>query len=777
MTLATQKTGMASRLGTIRVRLVAAFLAVALLPFTGISFIFLVSGAQGGQQETLTQLETVTSYKENALRNWTTSLRIELNNAMVGGDTTNNVQEFLVIAPASAEAIEKRYLYDAIRERFLSQVEQSLYFDEFFLLNMDGVVALSTNNSQEGQDYQERLFFRIGQQSPYIEAPYYSKALSRTIIYASAPIYDQNRQVIGVLAGRARTSPLNDIINDRAGLGESGVTFLISMDRSLIAGLDPDLQGQKMQTGGVLAAFGGEVTGARAYKNDKGVMVLGLYRWLPDLQAVLLAEQDRIESARVAYANLAINISVALASILIALFLALVVTRTIASPVSDLAETATLIAAGESNLSAPVEREDEIGVLARAFNSMTSQLNALITSLEQRVAQRTRELEVRSNYLQASAEVSRAAGSILDPDQLVEQVVEFIRERFNLYYVGLFLADERHEWAVLRAGTGHAGQIMLERGHRLPIGSASMIGWSIANAQARVAQEAIADMVRAPTPELPDTRSEAALPLRSRGQVIGAISVQSDQPNAFDDTIIGVLQSMADQLAVAIDNARLFSSSQQALEAERRAYAAQSRLSWDAWLKAQARYSLRADARGVSRTEYVWLPEMDSAFQQDSTVQTPERLSVPVRVRGHVIGVLNLNRGPQNPAWSSDDVAFLEGVADQLGVALDSARLYTETQQRAEQERLVSQATGRMRESLDVETVLKTAIEEIYSALGLENLVIQLTPQNIESPAFEQRAQPNSPPESQPSHQPTATSETVSEDAAVAEEQTSKEAL
>ena len=223
--------------------------------------------------------------------------------------------------------------------------------------------------------------------------------MGRTLIYTAGPIYDQNRQVIGVLAGRARISPLNDIVNDRTGLGESGVTYLVSMDRSLLAGLDPNRVGQNMQTDGVIAAFGGEATGIRAYENTDGVMVLGVYRWLPELQAVLLAEQDRIESARAAYATLAINISVMLASITIALFLALVVTRSIASPVSDLAETATMIASGERSLSAPVEREDEIGILAQAFNSMTAQLNTLIASLEQRVAQRTRELEVRSNYL------------------------------------------------------------------------------------------------------------------------------------------------------------------------------------------------------------------------------------------------------------------------------------------------------------------------------------------------------------------------------------------
>lgn len=733
MTLSNQKITRLSRLETIRTRMIAAFLAVALLPFAGLSFIFLVSGAQAGQREAITQLENITNYKENALRDWTNALKIELDNAMVGENMVKDIRKFIRTSPASPEAFQIRDTYIAIRSRFINRVEQSGSFDEIFLLNQDGVVILSTDNTQEGQKYDQRDFFRTGLQFPFVEAPYFSSALGRTMVFAATPVTNELGQAMGVLVGKVNLTTLYDVINDRTGLGETGVTFLVGMDGSLLAGLDPEEHGNTIQTESVRAATEGRVEEKIVYQNYQDIPVIGVYRSIPELQAVLLAEQARIESARSSYAALAINISVALSSFTIALFLALLVTRTIASPVADLAETATRIAEGDRELSAPVDSEDEIGILAQAFNSMTTQLSALIAQLEGRVAERTRALEVRSNYLEASADVSRAAGSILDPDQLVEQAVELIRDRFDLYYIGLFLADSRGEWALLRAGTGQAGKAMLARGHRLPIGSASMIGWCIANAQARVAQEATTDMVRLATPELPHTRSETALPLRSRGRVIGAISVQSEQSNAFDEAFIAVLQSMADQLAVAIDNARLFAESQQALEGERRAYAAQSRTSWDAWLRSQPHYSLRGDDRGVARTEKIWYPEMEQACQQSKTVCDGERLAIPIQIRGNVIGVLDVGRAERQPAgagqWSSDEIAFLESVAEQMGVALDSARLYAETQQRAEQERLVSQVTSRMRASLDVEAVLKTAIEEIYEALNLDNLVIQMTPQ------------------------------------------------
>jgi HAMP domain-containing protein len=214
------------------------------------------------------------------------------------------------------------------------------------------------------------------------------------------------------------------------------------------------------------------------------------------------------------YTMLGITAGAGLLGVLIAIGASLFITRSIATPLANLAHTATQIAEGELTQVARVEREDEIGTLAQAFNSMTSQLRDLIGSLEHRVYERTQELERRSSYLQASAVVSQAATSILETDELVRQVVELIQEQFGLYYVGLFLVDESSEWAVLRAGTGEAGRSMLARGHRIKVGE-GMVGWSVVHAEPRVALEAEEDVVRLATAELPDTRSEATLPLRS----------------------------------------------------------------------------------------------------------------------------------------------------------------------------------------------------------------------------------------------------------------------
>jgi GAF domain-containing protein/HAMP domain-containing protein len=413
--------------------------------------------------------------------------------------------------------------------------------------------------------------------------------------------------------------------------------------------------------------------------------------------------------------------------LILSLFLAGLVQRSVTRPVAELRSGAEAFRLGHMDTTIPVVGTDELSLLAQTFNQMATQLRDMIDTLEQRVALRTRELEQRSHYLEAAAEVGRAASSILETDQLIQQVVELIRERFGLYYVGLFLVDESGEWAVLRAGTGDVGRDMLARSHRRRIGE-GMIGWSVANAQARIALDVGADAVRLVTTELPNTRSEAALPLRSRGRVLGALTVQSDQSAAFDQDTIVVLQTMADQVAVALDNARLFAEGQAALEATRRAYGEISREAWAQLVHAQPDLGYWCDPQGVHPPEGPWQPEMIQATQEGQTVQVGmPTVAIPVKVHDHVVGVVRLRKTDDAGAWTAEELALMETLTDQLSVALESARLYQDTQRRAARERLAGEITARMRESLDMDTVLQTAIREMGKALGLGKVEVRMS--------------------------------------------------
>jgi len=422
--------------------------------------------------------------------------------------------------------------------------------------------------------------------------------------------------------------------------------------------------------------------------------------------------------------SLIVSIGIVLA---LALGLGVTVSRSITRPVSELRSGAEAFSQGHLETTLPIAGADELSTLARVFNQMSAQLSRSYQELEQRVAERTAELERRSTYLEASAEVGRAATSILETGELIRRLVDLIRERFGLYYVGLFEADAKSDWAVLKAGTGAAGQAMLARGHRLHIGGDSMIGWCIVNAQARVAAEASADVVRKATPELPDTRSEAALPLRSRGKVIGVLTVQSDQPGAFDATALSVLQSMADQVAVAIDNAHLFAENQAALEVAHRAFGEISRQAWAQFMRSQSVGYLHT-AQGTRRAQDQWQPDMAQAARTGQLVQAHgSTVAAPIQIRDQVLGALRLRKQDNAPAWTPEELALLQSLTEQLSVALESARLYQDTQHRAAREQLAAQITARMRESLDVDRVLQIAAREFGETLGASEVKIRLT--------------------------------------------------
>ncbi len=355
------------------------------------------------------------------------------------------------------------------------------------------------------------------------------------------------------------------------------------------------------------------------------------------------------------------------------------------------------------------------------------ELQDLQSGLEQLVASRTQELERRSAYLEASANVSHVATSILNPDRLMQQVVELIRERFNLYYVGLFTTDEYHEWAVLRAGTGEAGKAMLARGHRIRIGE-GMIGWTIANAEARIALRAELDGVRLATAELPDTQSEASLPLRSRDRVLGALTIQDIYPNAFEEDAIKVLQIMADQVAIALDNARLFAQSQEALEAVHRYYDDVGQKSWIELSRARPNLGFRRDTRGFTSIDE--LNNTNQSVAEASAQQTDRpagpRTAVPIQLRDRVLGLLDARKPKDAGEWTPREVEMLESLAFQLGTALEDARLFEEAQRRAQREELVTEITGRIRSAVGLDGIMRAAVQEIRRALGVSHGVIRV---------------------------------------------------
>ena len=423
-----------------------------------------------------------------------------------------------------------------------------------------------------------------------------------------------------------------------------------------------------------------------------------------------------------------------------------------------------------------------MGEALRRARNATVELDKQRVLLEETVAARTRDLEQRASQLATAAEVGRAAASILELERLSRQVVDLVRDRFDLYYAGLFLLDDTGTQAVLEAGSGEAGRIMKERGHRLEVGGLSMVGAACARREARIALDVGEESVRFDNPLLPETRSEMALPLVVGDRVLGALDVQSTQAAAFSQEDVAVLQLVADQVAVAVDNAQKFSEEGELLEATSPLFRAGRRLASSATTDDIVRAILdsiaetEADGCVVARLGTSMAGEADKitflgswdrrgspqfpvgvTFAANAWPVPPDRagsfweiedisladggrndtspflsrlggqsfVNLPLRAAGRAIGFVNIYRYEVGP-FSPVSIRLYETLVDQAAVALEGARLLDEAQRRAAREQTLSRVSARMRETLDTETVLKTAVEEIAGALGLAALDLRL---------------------------------------------------
>lgn len=318
---------------------------------------------------------------------------------------------------------------------------------------------------------------------------------------------------------------------------------------------------------------------------------------------------------------------------------------------------------------------------------------------KEEIDQRTTELDRRLVQIRTAAEISRSISAVLEPSVLLQQVVDVVRERFGLYYVGVFLVDERDDYAVLQAGTGDVGQRMIAEGHKLPVGGTSMIGWAIAHRQARIALDTGKETDRFSNPLLPKTRSEAALPIRGGDQVYGAISVQSSKPKAFDEDDVVVLQGIADSLGTALQNARLFQQDQKNLE-EIQALNRQYML--DAWTGVAARPE-------VSSYSY---PDAQRADEKTAS----SAIRVPIALREQVIGQVSLELNTNE--LSGTDRTFIEQVTNQAALAMENVRLLEETQRHSRREHLVAEIVRKARASSDVDSIIRTTLGELGKSLN-----------------------------------------------------------
>lgn len=360
------------------------------------------------------------------------------------------------------------------------------------------------------------------------------------------------------------------------------------------------------------------------------------------------------------------------------------------------------------------------------------ELSELRDVLETRIQERTESLEKRASQLKTVSRVARTIVSIQDLSILLPSITGLVSEQFGFYHAGIFLLDDSGTKAILKAANSEGGRRMLARVDELPLDSSTIVGSATASGEPRVALEIAADAAQLSNPDLPETRSEIALPLRVSGKVIGALDVQSKDTNAFTTDDIDVLSILADQIAIAIENARLFGESQRALSESRSTFERYVKQDWSNFAQQVRHTGYSFDGKHV-------IP-MDSSAKRDqprAAIQTGSlilekgavsSISIPIKLRGQVIGILDVRskKGPRE--WSREELVLLEAAAERAALALENARLLESAQRRAARERTIGEISAKIGSASDFNSILRTTVEEMGRRIGAAEVIFELGP-------------------------------------------------
>lgn len=407
--------------------------------------------------------------------------------------------------------------------------------------------------------------------------------------------------------------------------------------------------------------------------------------------------------------------------------LVLLANQLLVSPLRRISQVIQAMSRGNYNVPiTDVQRGDEIGELAGNVADMRKRILDLITDMEQRI-------ETRARDVTTTREISHAAATQRDLQSLMDQVVNLIVERFpNIYHAQIFLLDKENRYAVLRASTGDAGKHLLARGHRLAVGSVSVIGRCTETGEMVVARDTPTSSVHRRNELLPDTRAELAIPLRMGGTVIGALDVQSKLGDAFDEEQMEVLQTMADQVTVAIENARLHAESLRRLEELERNRRVSTLQAWHEYMNS-LRTPYLESAAGILPASGSPGDLRQTALEQGQVVvgELTERntipIAVPISLRGQLLGTVEWEVAQSE--FDQNKVQLAQDLTDRLAVNLENARLFQESQRAAQRERLVNEISSRLTSQNDIDQILQTAVREVGMALRAPHVSIRLNPQ------------------------------------------------
>ena len=755
---------------TLQTRLVLFVLLVALVPLIIIA-----------TRDTIQTQQALTNGAEISLKSGALQTANSLDNFIqntlgsVGTEARlNDLIDYLTISPAArTEAV--------VRDRTLGLLKNlsekdSLNIISYGLVDLNGNVLLDSATDLQHNESTEPYFLPVQfSDKPVVSYVIYEEDKTTSITFASS-IKDINGSYIGILRVKYRAAVLQDVIIKSVGpstntsvllldqlsirLADSqnpelilkSITPLKSTDYSIAVNnhrlLDTSPEEQATNYPDFELAldnavnqpfFRVDITPDTPGSDTIAVAFLQTQPWTITYSrptSIFLADvqkQIRTNIILVLFTSIVISIVTAL------------IARSLTNPITKLAKVANLVSQGDLNVRAEIQSKDEIGALASTFNRMTEELNQSFNSLEVRVAERTTDLEIarqqsenRARDLHSIGEIAKVITGEQKLENLLPLITHLVSERFGYYHTGIFLLNETNQFAVLQAANSEGGKNMLERGHRLEVGESGIVGHVAKFGTARIALDVGLDAVFFDNPDLPNTRSEMALPLKVRDQIVGVLDVQSEKPGAFTENDANTLSILADQIAIALENARLFTQTQQALSEAQALYRQNSQEGWLTFSREEAFIGYHQGLKGGRKlTKPIETDEIRQAmnrgdvlvFNEDGGTQEPS-IVVPIKLRGQIIGALNIKAPAQDRRWSNDEVNLVEAISERLSLALENARLIQDSQRQVIKEQTISEVTGKIGASINLKNVLQTAVEELGRAMPGSEVIIEFEQKN-----------------------------------------------
>ena len=658
-----------------------------------------------------------------------------------------------------------------MRERTLNLLnnlgkKDSANIISYALVDSNGNVVLDNATNLQYNEL-EKPYFQQAQfsPSPIVTNVTYDKDGATSLTFAS-PVLDENGTRIGVLRVKFRSAVLQDVI--LKSVGPSADTSVVLLDQFNIRMADsqnPELiqksivplnpvdyakavnnfrllntSPEEQATNypdfkaGIDNAVNQQFFKADISPDIKGddtiaVAFLTTQPWIITYSrptSIFLADvqkQIRTNIGLVLIISIVISIATALTA------------KSLTNPLVSLAKVADSISQGDLNARAKVNTSDEIGLLASAFNSMTDQLQSILVGLEERIFDRTVELKKSNSELEIISEVAREIAVIRDLQTLLTVSVNLIRERLNYYHVGIFLVDERGEFAFLQAASSVAAEKMLALKIKVHIGGLDLLGNTLRAGRVYYSPDISKDKFLSQNPLLPESVSEALLPLRIRNITIGALDIHASNNASLGEREINTLKLLADQLAAAIENAQLVHQVEGTLSELTNINRSQTQQTWRTTINQQEGPSYEYDGLQVRAVPQNLpanlLKQLETGkpivVKQEEGNGSKNTLMIPLLVLNQVIGVIGLEQEDPNRSWTDEEIAVAQAAANRTALTLENARLLEESQRRAAKERAIFDATARIGSAVNIENILNTTAEEIERVLNSSEVILQFT--------------------------------------------------